>query len=68
MIACCSNALISNFCAKLDKNMSEVVQILTEVYGADAKKELGVVWHKRFKRAGCPKTCWTDENVEIGSF
>jgi hypothetical protein len=49
--------------------------MLTEVYGADAMKKLSVFeWQKRFKegrenvkgdeRIGCPKTHWTNENVE----
>jgi hypothetical protein len=49
--------------------------MLTEAYGADARKKSSVFeWHKRFKedwedvkdneRTGHLKTHWTDENVE----
>jgi hypothetical protein len=38
-----------NFCAKLGRSASETLQMLTEVYGADAmKKSSAFEWHKRF--------------------
>jgi hypothetical protein len=63
------------FCAKLGKSENETLQMLTEVYGANAMKNLSVFeWHKRFKegredikddeRTGCLKTHQTDENME----
>jgi hypothetical protein len=65
------------FCAKLGKSVSETLRMLTEAYGADAKKKLSVFeWHRRFKggredvkddeRTGHPKTHWTDENCSLG--
>jgi hypothetical protein len=64
------------FCAKLGKNASETLKMLTEVYGADAMKNSSVFeWHKRFKecqvdvkddeRTGRPKTHRTDENGSL---
>jgi hypothetical protein len=64
------------FCAKLGKNASETLQMLTEAYGADAIKKSSVSeWRKRFKegqedvkddkRTECPKTHWTDENCSL---
>jgi hypothetical protein len=64
------------FCAKLGKSASETLQMLTEVYGADAMKTPSVFeWHKRFKegrkavrddkRSGRPKTHRTDENCSL---
>jgi transposase len=63
------------FCAKLGKSASETLQMLTEVFGADAIKKSSVFeWHKRFtegredvkddERIGRPKTRRTDENAE----
>jgi hypothetical protein len=41
----------TKFCAKLGKSTSETLQMLTEVYGADAVKKPSVFkWHKRFKQ------------------
>jgi hypothetical protein len=64
------------FSAKLCKSVSEILQMLTEVYGVDAMKNSSVFeWHKRFKeapedvkdnkRTGRPKTHWTDENCSL---
>jgi hypothetical protein len=61
------------FCAKFGKITSEILQMLTEVYGADAMKKSSVFeWHKSFKegredvnddeRTGRPKTPRTDVN------
>jgi hypothetical protein len=63
------------FCAKLGKNSSKTLQMLTEDYGAGATQTSSVFeWHKRFKkgrkdvkddeRTGRPKIHRTDENVE----
>lgn len=42
----------TNFCAKLSWSSSETLQILSEVYGADAVKTPNVSgWHKRFKES-----------------
>jgi hypothetical protein len=60
-------------CAKLDKSASETLQMLTEVYGADAMKKSSVFeWYKRFKegredvkddeRTGRRRIHWTDGN------
>jgi hypothetical protein len=39
------------FCAKIRKNASETLQMLTEVYGADVMKKSSVFeWHESFKR------------------
>jgi hypothetical protein len=64
------------FCAKSGKSASETLQMLTEVYGADAMKKSSVFeWHKRFKegredvkydeKTGRPKTHRTDENCSL---
>jgi transposase len=64
------------FYAKLGKRASEILQMLTEAYGADAMKKSSVSeWHKRFKqgredvkddeRTGRPKTHRTDENCSL---
>jgi hypothetical protein len=64
------------FCAKFGKSVSDTLQMLTEVYDADAMKKSSVFeWHKRLKegrkyvkddeRTGRPKTHWTDENGSL---
>jgi hypothetical protein len=41
------------FYAKLGKSASEILQMLTEAYGADAMKKSSVFeWHERFKEGG----------------
>jgi transposase len=68
--------IIIKFCAKLGKSTSESLQMLTEIYGADAIKKSSVFeWHKKFKegredmkddkRTGRPKTHRTDENCSL---
>jgi hypothetical protein len=64
------------FCARLGKSASETLQMLTEVYGANAMKKSSVFeWHKRFKegqedvkdneRTGHLKTHRTDETFSL---
>jgi hypothetical protein len=64
------------FFAKLGRNASETLQVLTEAYDVDAMKKLSVFeWHKRFKegrehvkndeRTGRPKAHRTDENCSL---
>jgi hypothetical protein len=64
------------FCAKLGKSASEILQMLTEAYGAGAMKKSSVSeWHKRFKegqehvkddeRTGRRKTRRTDKNCSF---
>jgi len=63
------------FCVKIGKSASEMLALLTVVYGEYAMKKLSVFeWHRRFKegredvqdnpRSGQPKTQRTDANVD----